>query len=136
MDETHLDNYHRNLRRIDTLFALFAGIKGEKSLAARTLWTLERVPCSVGVLIPRGARTNETMESLQKNAVWWNYFDGDILYMTANANNAFVGTNEERRDYMVQWVWDKIQAVRTGKEVVVKGSDLRIPHFEIPELVK
>jgi len=115
-----------------TLFALFNGILQTEQLAARTLWNEEAFGCSVGALIPVNKRTKSTRAKLLTDPTWWQQWDKDILYMTANENNAFVGTDRERQKYMLKWTEEMYRKLLKGVNII-EGSDLRVPHFEVTE---
>ena len=118
-----------------TLQALQAGISRVSELGANAMWcsTGER-NCAVATLFP--VESTSSQASLAKtlsDPSLWAQWDKNVLYMTGNQNNAFDGTPEARRHYMLTWVTEMLVKLRAGEAIINEGSDLRVPHFQIPE---
>ena len=123
-------------KQYDTLIALRAGICRVNGLSANTMWNERRSYCCVGTLFPVQSTNPLTRTLLQMNPMAWARWDKKVLYMAANVNNAFVGTDIERKRYMLEWVYDMSMKSYQGEDIF-KGADLRAPsHFKIPQFPK
>ena len=125
------------LKQHRTLQGLRYGISRVSELGANAMWCSEAEHfCAVATLFPVDSTSTKAGQAkLLSDPSLWAMWDKNVLYMAGNANNAFTGTPEERRNFMLQWSIEMVTKLRDGENIVNEGSDLRVPHFTVTEEV-